>query len=193
MDPGLLLKKPIMEKRNHSRVWDAWRTRLVMESLQCCNPMRKSSWTTKAPVNRHLISSMTTTTSSMWVESFWGKSKLGPDMCSDPTWCFKLAKPGENNSWLSKREIVDCENKGWLLGFLMTLSCPPTLQPVSCGMWSLRRNPSGGTPAEEGVAIKKIKVETGDQCSEADISGLPKPNFSWNLDGVAVCSFTPSN
>ena len=111
-------------------MWDAWRTRLVMESLLCCNPMRKSSWTTKAPVNRHLISSMTTTTSSMWAESFWGKSKLGPDMCSDPTWCFKLAKPGENHSWLSKREIVDCENKGWLLGFLMTLSCPPTLQPV---------------------------------------------------------------
>ena len=48
----------------------------------------------------------------------------------------------------------------------------------ACDIWSLRRNPSGGSPEEEGAAIKKIKVETGDQCSEADISGLPKPNFS---------------
>ncbi|CAL1131960.1 unnamed protein product [Cladocopium goreaui] len=46
------------------------------------------------------------------------------------------------------------------------------------------RNPSGGTPAEEGVAIKKIKVETGDQCSEADISGLPKP-LKININNTA--------
>ena len=50
----------------------------------------------------------------------------------------------------------------------------------ACGMWPwfLRRNPSGASPEEDGAAIKKIKVETGDQCSEGDISGLPKPNLS---------------
>eukprot|EP00435_Cladocopium_sp_Y103_P023953 s3522_g5.t2 len=46
------------------------------------------------------------------------------------------------------------------------------------------RIPSGGSPEADGAAMKKIKVEAEDQCSEADISGLPKP-LKFNINNTS--------